>query len=242
MKSYSLVNLKGGSGKTTSAVSLAATLALEGQSILLVDLDPQGSATRWLGRARQHAGTPRLLAGEAPPADVVEVTDYEGLDIVTADRSLARLEETRPARLARYLEGLMEAAQKAGYAYVLLDPPPSVGSLVVASLLTTDGILAPVAASDGAVDALLDTLRLTRDVGGAPLRAAFACRVTRTVNDQQVPELLRDELGERAAAAFVRETVRVREAETAHVPLPIYAPEAAATLDYAQLAREIFGP
>lgn len=241
MKSFAFVNLKGGSGKTTTAVSLAACLAQHGRSVLLVDLDPQGSATRWLGRARQHAGTPRLLSGEASPAEVVDVSDVEGLDVVTADRSLARLEDSRPAKLARLLDGLLVAAGGAGYEFVLVDPPPSVGSLVVASLLVVDGIVAPVAASDGAVDALLDTVRLAKDVGGAPLTMAFACRVTNTVNDQQVPELLRDELGDKAARTYIRETVRVREAETAHVPLPVYAPEATATLDYQHLAQEVFG-
>lgn len=235
MKSYAFINLKGGSGKTSSCVSVAAVLAERGRDVLLIDLDPQASLTDWVRANR--GGMTDLLSGRAQPSDVVQGTEYSHLDIVASDRSLARMEEVRAAKLASRLEQLIAAAE-AHYDYVLIDPPPASGSLVLTALASSEGVLAPVQAGYGAVEALGETLQLMRAFGGARLTGAFACRVAHTVNDQQVPIYLQEELNS-AFSTFIRETVRVREAETAHVPLPYYDPDATATADYRSLVDEL---
>ena len=111
--------------------------------------------------------------------------------------------------------------------------------------MTSHGVLSPVAASKSALDGLSDTMQLMRQVGGAQLRGAFACRVdVRTTNDQQVAPLLTDRLGSvadggKAFSSFIRETVKVREAETAQVPPPFYDASMTAATDYRMITEEL---
>lgn len=241
MKAYALLNQKGGTGKTTSVVSLGSIWAQEGKSVLVVDLDPQASLSRWLSRPARLCAD--FLRGEIGVDEAAVTTDIEGLDLVPADRSLASLEEYRAAKLVRRLENLLSVAEE-HYDVCLVDPPPSTGALVITAILGTQGIIAPVQAAKGALDGLTDTMQLIRQVGGN-FRGAFACQVdVRTVNDRQVPELLLDELGAvddggNAYRTFIRQTVQVKEAEAAGEPPPSYAPEATATEDYQNLAQEI---
>ena len=236
MKIYALCNQKGGSGKTTSTVSLGAVLARRGHQILLVDLDPQASMSKWVGDAGDEMR--RLLLGELSPADAVRATKYDRLDYVPASRRLSEVEDVSVGKLLTGLEKLLAAARR-HYDYVLIDPPPSTGALVSLSLMSSDGVIAPVQAGKGAVDGLTDTLQVIRLVGGARLLGAFACRVTHTINDQQVPELLKEHLDSRAFDTYIRETVKVREAETASVPPPYYDAGATAAEDYERLTEEV---
>ena len=236
MKTFALINLKGGSGKTTSVVSLAAAWAKSNQDVLVVDLDPQASLSEWL-RAETH-GAAGLLKGAISPSEAVEATKWNGIDVVGANRSLAALEDIRAGKLVRGMETLLRAAEDV-YDYVLIDPPPSVGNLVITALLSADNTITPVQAAKGAVGGLEDTLGLIRRVGGAKLLGAFACRVdVRTSSDKQVPMLLKDELGNKAFDTYIRETVRVREAETADTPPPFHE-RCTAVEDYENLADEI---
>lgn len=236
MDTYALLNQKGGTGKTTSATSLGAVWASEDKDVLLVDLDPQASLSRWIGSSDSHCC--QFFKEEIGVADVAVGTDWERLDLVPADRSLASLEDFRAGKLVRRLEALLEAAESV-YDVCLIDPPPSTGSLVLTAMLASDGVISPVQTGQGALDGLTDTMGLIRQVGGN-FEGAFACQVdVRTVNDTKVPELLKDQLGQNAYDTFIRETVQVKEAEAEHVPPPIYAPGATATEDYEALAAEI---
>jgi chromosome partitioning protein len=241
MKSYALLNQKGGTGKTTSVVSLGAVWALEGKSVLVIDLDPQASLSRWLAQPDRHCAA--FLRGEISVADAAVVTEVDNLDLVPANRSLSAVEDLRTGKLIRRLEVILQAAEE-HYDICLVDPPPSTGSLVITAILGTSGVIAPVQAAKGALDGLTDTMQLIRQVGGY-FHGAFACLVDlRTLNDRQVPELLLDELGAvdeggKAFHTFIRQTVQVKEAEAAGEPPPVYAPRATATEDYRTLAHEI---
>ncbi|MFB6231205.1 MAG: ParA family protein [Salinibacter sp.] len=236
MKTFSLLNQKGGTGKTTSAVSLGAVWAEEDRDVLLVDLDPQASLSRWIGTSKPQCA--RFLKEKIGVSEAAVGTDWEHLDLVPADRSLAGLEDFRAGKLVRRLESLLAAAETV-YDVCLVDPPPSTGSLVLTAMLSAEGIIAPVQTGQGALDGLTDTMGLIRQVGGT-FEGAFACQVDiRTVNDSRVPELLKDKLGKNAYDTFIRETVQVKEAEAEHIPPPVYAPDATATEDYRNLATEI---
>lgn len=241
MKTYALLNQKGGTGKTTSVVSLGAVWARQGRSVLAVDLDPQASLSRWLSRPARLCAD--YMRGEVDVTEAAVATAVDNFDLVPSDRSLASLEEFRPGHLVKRLEALLTAAE-AHYDVTLIDPPPSTGGLVMTSILGTDGIIAPVQAAKGALDGLTDTMQLIRRVGGNFL-GAFACLVDiRTVNDRQVPDLLLEQLGAvdeggGAYRSFIRQTVQVKEAEAASEPPPLYAPSATATKDYESLANEI---
>lgn len=232
---YTVANQKGGAGKTTSVVSLAALWAEDGENTLVIDLDPQGSSSKWLRGSERAMGA--FLQGKIDIGEAVEGTEHEHLDLAGADRSLATVESYKASKILSRLQELLEAAEDT-YAHILIDPPPSTGSLVMTALMAADQVLVPVQASQSAIDGLTDTLHLTRQVG-APIAGIYACRVDqRTVNDREVPNLLRENLSE-AMDTHIRETVQVREAEADRTPLPIYAPEATATTDYQSLISEV---
>jgi chromosome partitioning protein len=241
METYALLNQKGGTGKTTSVVSLGTIWAEEGSSVLVIDLDPQASLSRWLARPDRLCAD--YLRGEITVGDAAVTTDVPDLDLVPSDRSLASLEDFRTGKLVRRLENLFNAAERR-YDVCLIDPPPSTGGLVMTAILGSGAVVAPVQAAKGALDGLTDTMQLIRQVGGN-FQGAFACQVDiRTINDRQVPDLLLDELGAadeggNAYRSFIRETVQVKEAEADGKPPPLYAPDSTATNDYQDLAHEI---
>lgn len=244
MTVYTFANLKGGSGKTTSAVSIAEAMAKAGRSVLVVDLDPQGSLSKWLVR-RSDAST-SLLRGDVEEMSLqsVDLGDAPGMiNVVAADRSLAQMDEVRAAKLSKRLEKLWDASN--GYDYGLIDPPPSVGALVLGALMASDGTLSPVEAGPGAMDGLKDTLQLVSRTGTAPLRGAFSCRVDiRTTLDTSVRKGLIDELGVvgndgRAFKTQVREAVAMREAQAAGVAPGLYDPGMTAVEDYKNLTSEL---
>jgi chromosome partitioning protein len=243
MTVYTLANLKGGSGKTTSAVSIAEALARSGRDVLVVDLDPQGTLSRWI--ASRSGSATALLQGETESVSIESVDlDTAGrVDVVPANRSLAQLDDMRAAKLSKRLEALWDASQ--GYEYGLIDPPPSVGALVLGALMASDGTLSPVEAGPGAMDGLKDTLQLVNRTGTAGLRGAFACRVDmRTTLDTSVRDGLIDELGSvgdggRAFETHIREAVAMREAQTAGTPPGAYDGGMTAVADYRDLTDEL---
>lgn len=246
LPTISLANLKGGAAKTVTSVALAEAMVRAGANVLLVDLDPQGTASAWLSE-RSESATELLTEGFDPSEDVTIAFALEGggqLDVVTANRSLEDASERRASDLSRRLEKLWRGAAN-GYDVALVDTPPQAGRLVTAALLATTGILVPVAAGRGAVDGLQHVLQYARRIGGADVRAAFACNVdARTFLDKQVAEKLLDQLGPlheggRACRHYVRSTVSVREAEAAGTPLGEYAPQSTAWMDYQAVAREL---
>ena len=261
LPTFSVSNLKGGAAKTVSSVALAESMARAGASVLMVDLDPQGTASRWLTDP-SDSSTKLMTSGFDPGEDIDVVfvpgsrpddrtqdifgLEHEGrVDMVTADRSLEEATERRPSDLSRRLEKLWRGAES-GYDVAVVDTPPQAGSLVTAALLSTASVLVPVAAGRGAVDGLQHILQYTRRIGGAGVEATFACNVdVRTHLDRQVAENLVDQFGPisnegRACRHYVRSTVSVREAEADGTPLGEYAPRSTAWTDYQAIACELY--
>jgi chromosome partitioning protein len=249
MQTVAFSNLKGGAGKTTSAVSIADVLACHGAAVLFVDLDPQGTASAWMA-SRSPACRHLLTSGFDPSEHVRTVeADTHGpsggrLDIVTADRSLERANERRASDLASRLERLWKGSERA-YDVALVDTPPQASGLVTAALMSTAAILAPVAPGRGAVDGLKHVLEYTSRIGGAEVRASFACNVDlrsklhRRISPQLIERLGPLSDGGRAAAHFVRSTVQMQEAEAAGELPCIYAPGSTAWKDYRALSDEL---
>ncbi|MGN0062855.1 MAG: ParA family protein [Nocardioides sp.] len=167
-----VANQKGGVAKTTSVASLGVALAELGQSVLLVDLDPQACLTFSLGIDPEdlEVSAYEVLNGERPAAEVVVATD-EGVDLLPATIELARSEAElfeKPGReqvVRTALSGLHEALGKQTYDWVLIDCPPSLGILTVASLTAADGVVIPLQCetlSHRGVGQLLDTVHDVR--------------------------------------------------------------------------------
>lgn len=261
LPTLSVSNLKGGAAKTVTSVVLSEVMALAGANVLLVDLDPQGTGSAWLA-GRSESATKLLTGGFGPGENIdvairppgpdsdeqaIDATESGGVgrvDMVTANRSLEDATEQRTSDLSKRLEKLWRGAE-GGYDIGIVDTPPQAGSLVTASFLATTGVLVPVAAGRGAVDGLQHVLQYTRRIGGADVRAAFACNVdARTYLDKQVAGKLVDQLGRiseggRACQHYVRSTVSVREAEAAGKPLGTYAGNSTAWIDYVAIAHEL---
>lgn len=246
IQTAAFTNLKGGVGKTASAVAIAEALTRVGASVLLVDLDGQGTLSAWL-HERSDACRHLLTTGFSPGEHVHTVPTGEGrLDVITSNRSLKKTASRRPSDLASRLERLWKASEDA-YNVGLVDTPPQASGLVTAALLSVSAALVPVSPGRGAIDGLQHVMEYTSQIGGASVKATWACNVdVRSKLHQRIAPQLITRLGTladggRAARHYVRSTVRVQEAEAAGELLGDYAPSSTAWTDFRALTAEL-GP
>lgn len=246
MKVVAITNQKGGSGKTTTAVNLAAALAEKGRRILVIDLDAQASASMWLGVSDTANSLLGVLAGERDLASAVKPSSCRGVDVVPASPALSGAERALASEvgpeliLRRAIETLPNR-----WDFVLLDCPPSLGLLSVSALAAADEVLVPVEAH---VMALAGLASLTQTIervrarlhAGVRLGAIVACRVdTRKNLCQDVLSSLRERFGATVLKATVRENVRLAEAPSFAVPITAYDGRSAGAEDYRAVAAEV---
>jgi len=240
-------NQKGGVGKTTTVVSLAAYLALDGQRVLLVDLDPQGNATSGLGvdRASLEASVYDVLLSDAPLEDVVQDAPIDGLSILPSDRSLAGAEVElvpnagRERRLKRVLE-------QAGdhYDFVLLDCPPSLGLLTVNGLTAADSVLIPLQCEYYALEGLgqlMATIDLIREHLNPRLTmkgVVLTMHDGRTSLSADVTTEVRNHLGGQVFETVVPRSVRLAEAPSYGQPIAQYSPSSRGAQAYRSITAE----
>jgi chromosome partitioning protein len=246
MRSIAVMNQKGGVGKTTTSVSLAAALADAGASVLLVDLDPQASASSWFGLQDDGRGLLRALTDEAPFAEQVRSTSLERVQIVPAGPELVRAERALAGNVGEVaiLRDQVEKLPGGRWDFLLIDTPPSLGSLTSAALLAVDEVLVPVEASSMAVAGLAAMLETIRRAGRLNpklhVTGILACRVdARTRIGREVPEVLRLRFPELLFKAQVRESVRFREAWAHRQPITLFDPRGSGAEDYRAVAAEL---
>jgi len=243
-----IANQKGGVGKTTTAISLAAGLARFGARVLLVDLDPQGNASTGLGIRIEEgeASTYGVLVDGDALLSAVRETEIPGLWLLPSSLDLAGAEvELVPAfsrehRLERALEDV-----DGRFDIVLVDCPPSLGLLTINGLVAADEVLVPIQCEYYALEGLSQLLRtvelvaenLNRHlrIGGVALTMFDA----RTNLSQQVVEEVREHFGELTYSTVIPRSVRLSEAPSFGQPITLYDPASRGARAYHRLAREV---
>lgn len=247
MRTIAITNRKGGSGKTTAAVSLAAALGEMGEHVLVVDLDPQASASHWLGIGDGGTSLRDTLLNQGAIADIAEGTSTRGVSVVPASEWLVDLEAgltgTEVSRTA--LRDSLRKSKRAGWSYVLFDCPPSLGVLSILALTAAKEVLVPVEASALALEGIPPLLRVVETVAkklnrGLRVDHLLPCRVDRRKTlHRDVVENLREHFGERVMRSIIREGVRLQEAPSRSLPVTAYAPRSAAAADFRAAAKEL---
>ena len=242
---YALANQKGGVGKTTTAINLAACLAEAGARSLVVDLDPQANATSGLGVRDARGSTYDLLDG-ARLADVVTQTAFPNLDLVPSrpDLAGAAVELAQRSDGESYLTESLVGA-RAEYEFVFLDCPPSLGPLTVNALAAADQVLVPVQAEYYALEGLaqlVKSVELVRARLNPRLRISGVLLTMvdgRTKLSSEVVEEVRRHFGERVFRTTIPRSVRLAEAPSHGLPAIAYDRRSAGADAYWRAANEL---
>ena len=244
-----LCNQKGGVGKTTTTINLAAALAEYGRRVLVVDFDPQGAASVGLGvnpHGLDDTVYTLLMDRKAQLADIVRPTSIEGLDVLPANIDLSAAEVQLVGEVAR--ESVLSRALRpaeADYDVILVDCQPSLGLLTVNALTAAHGVLIPLACEFFAlrgVALLIETVEKVRDRLNPRLHVdgiIGTMHDPRTLHSKEVLARVQEAFGDQLLHTVIRRTVKFPDSSVAAEPITTFAPNHPGAVAYRQLAREL---
>ncbi len=245
-QTIAILNQKGGVGKTTTAINLAAYLQKMGKSVLLVDLDPQGNATSGLGldKTAVDGGTYELLLGQIQLTDAIKPVHDSGIFIVPTNANLAAVEVELVSKPNRE-NALQTALSKAAYDYVLIDCPPALSLLTINALTAADSIIIPVQAEYYALEGLGQLLQVFQQVRGGlnPQLEIMGVVVTmydsRTSLSDQVLKELEKHFADKLFKTVIPRNVRLAEAPSYGQSIMQHDKWSKGARAYKQLAKEV---
>jgi chromosome partitioning protein len=244
-----IANQKGGVGKTTTAINLAASLAAAEQKTLLIDCDSQGNATSGVGIEKNIIHKKNLyysLIGKVPLKDVILGTQLPFLDVVPANQDLIGIEvefvnlENREKKLRSLLNTLDTA-----YDFVIIDCPPSLGFLTINALVASDSLIIPLQCEYFAMEGLghlLNTVKLVKTRLNPSLTLAGILLTmfdTRNLLSHKVSEDVRTHLGKKVFNTVIHRNVRLSESPSHGLPIILYDIRSRGAISYMELAKEL---
>lgn len=246
MSIIAIINQKGGSAKTTTAVNLGATLAENGKKVLLIDVDPQGSSSKWLRCANTEKGIYNVFVENTCISDNIKETSIEGLTIIPSSQWLIGVEKALAAEVgAETILKRKLAELKRDWDYVLIDCPPALGLLSLNALVAAHEILVPLETRIMALDGLaqlLKTVEMVKDRLNPELKinGIIPCRVDkRTRLSVDVIDELKKRFNGMVYDTCIRETVKLAECPSFGQPITIYDTKSPGAEDYRTLATEV---
>lgn len=248
MKTICIMNLKGGVGKTVTAINLAAVFAAQhGKRVLLIDADHQGNTSTFFGADQESTTLREVLLGEAEPCwpENIQHTEYENLDILPTNVTLAELDVAPKPEYGQALWRLRELlvciAGEDAYDYAIIDMPPAFSLSARAALVAADEVIVPIKLDAFSIDGMAELLRQIasmRRINPGLTLAGLLITMWENANAVTQPEGILRESGVPVFKTVIRRKLIVDESTHERVPLHLYSPRSGPTADYKAFAAE----
>jgi chromosome partitioning protein len=245
MRLISICNHKGGCGKSATATNLAACLALNGKHVLLIDLDPQCTATDAMGLDVENLGKQMydVMINEADLKDIVRPTEIPGLDIAPANMDLKVAEKQIEGQEGNEYILKNQIAFLKDYDFIIMDTPPNIAPLTLNSMAIATELIIPIQCEYCSLRGMAQLMNVAdmaeEALDNRPKRRILLTMYTRTNIGNQVVEAVRSHYGDKAYQTVIPRNIKVAEGPAQGKPVVVYAPDSTGAAAYKALAEEV---